>query len=87
MKLIGGGLGDGVDQPVILTSVFGVGVVSQDTKFVNGIQIRNDRGSHAQGFFDVAFVHHESVGRLSLSAHREVAGIEVSGNGRTGLRT
>src|SRR5258708_32749456 len=75
VKVVGAGLGDGIHYRAPEFSVFGVNTVGDQPKFLDGIQVGNQSGTHVAAFADVAAVHQEGVRRLALAIDRDIARI------------
>ena len=78
MELIGSWFCDDVDEPAHVVAILRIEIVRQDAELSDGIQTRNYRSSHVALFLHVSAVHHQAIGRLALSAYRQVARIEVA---------
>ena len=87
MEFVVSRFGNDVDNPTGVIAILRIRAVGEDAKFRDGIEIGNDGGTHARNFLSSPSVHHEPVGPFSHSAHREVSGVQVSGNIRRRVRT
>ena len=79
MKRVAAGFGDDVHHPAVVVSILGVEVVGENTELLDGIQVRNDRGSAVHVLLHVDGIHHESVGGFALAVDRNIARIQIAG--------
>ncbi len=66
-------LGDGVHHRAAEFSVFRVKAVGDQTKFFDGIKIRNQASPQISSFADIAAIYQKCVGRLALAIDRDIA--------------
>ena len=84
VKCIGTGLSYNVDLAAAELAVFGIEVIGENPKFINGIEVGNDRRPHVDVFFDIASIDHKAVGKFPLAVNRDGAGIQISGGRERG---
>src|SRR5579859_2784538 len=77
MEPVRPGFSDYVDLTAAVISVSRVEVVGDDAKFRNRVEVGNDGGAVVPALFHVRTVDHETVGRLALSVHGLVTGVQA----------
>src|SRR5262249_12218043 len=61
-------------------SVFGIEAVGNQPEFLDRVEVGNHASAEVAALADVAAVHQERVGGLTLTVNGDVAGVQVSGN-------
>ena len=79
MKAVGAGFGYGVYDGAAEFPIFGVKAVGYEAKFLDRVQIRHQASAQVASLTDVAAIHQESVGGLTLPVHGNIAGVQTAG--------
>ena len=80
MNVVGPRFGHDVHNGAGETAVLSIERVGEEAKFLNRVERGNDGSPVVDTFFDVATVHEEGIGGLSLSVDRHLAGIQIARN-------
>src|SRR5262249_20728706 len=80
VEFIGTRLRDDVDLPARIVPIFRIEVVGHDTKLGDRVEIGNHSCPGKGKFLNGRSIQQETVRRLTLAVHRQVAGVQVAGN-------
>ena len=78
VKLIGAGLGNYVDVPSGIATIFRIEIAGQDTELGNSIEVGNNSRSSVDILFSVAPVHNEGIREFPLPVDRSRSRIQVA---------